>query len=138
MGGIMATKKICKVLVVEDDSGIRELLSDVFETEGYHFILAANAAEMRAALARDFEIDILIVDVRLPDGEDGLVLAREASSRGLPVILTSGDSAQLGTIATSGHRHIAKPFRISSLLTLIDETLLATKANCERELRAAG
>jgi len=138
MGDVISTKKICKVLVVEDDSGIRELLGDVFATEGYHFILAANAAEMRAALASDPGIDILIVDMRLPDGEDGLVLAQEAASRGLPVILTSGDSAHLGAVATSGRRLIAKPFRISSLLALVDETLLATGANCERELRAAG
>jgi DNA-binding NtrC family response regulator len=137
MGDVISAKKICKVLVVEDDSDIRELLSDVFEIEGYHFTLAANAAEMRAALASDPDIDILIVDVRLPGGEDGLVLAQEASSQGLPVIVTSGDRAHFDNNATPGHRHIAKPFRVSSLLALIDETLLATKADCERELRVA-
>jgi DNA-binding NtrC family response regulator len=134
MGDIFATKRICSVLVVEDDGGIRELLSDVFETEGYRFILAADAAEMRAALTAHPDIDIVILDVHLPGGEDGLVLAKEASSRGLPVILTSGDRAHFDGISTGGYRHIAKPFRVASLLALIDETLLATKANCERAL----
>jgi DNA-binding NtrC family response regulator len=139
MGSVVAMKKkICKVLVVEDDSGIRELLSDVFESEGYHFVLAANADEMRAVMASDPGIDILIVDVRLPGGDSGLVLAEEAAARGLPVILTSGDHAHFDALAASGHRHIAKPFRLGALLALIEETLAATQSKCEREQRAAG
>ena len=139
MGSVIPMKKkICKVLVVEDDSGIRELLTDVFESEGYHFVLAANAEEMRAAMAGDPDIDILIVDVRLPGGDSGLILAQEASARGLPVILTSGDRAHFDALATSGHRHIAKPFRLAALLALIEETLTTTKANCERDQRAIG
>jgi DNA-binding NtrC family response regulator len=138
MGGVIAKKKICKVLVVEDDGGIRELLTDVFESEGYHFALAANADEIRAAMASDSDIDIVIIDVRLPGGDSGLVLAHEAAARGLPVILTSGDLAQLDSLAKSGHRHIAKPFRLGALLALIEETLAATQSNCECEHRAIG
>jgi DNA-binding NtrC family response regulator len=131
-------KKICKVLVVEDDSGIRELLSDVFESEGYHFILTGNADEMRAALAADAEIDIVIVDVRLPGDDSGLVLAQEVFTRGLPVILTSGDHAHFDTMQKSGHRYLTKPFRLAALLKLVEETLAETHADCEREHRAAG
>jgi DNA-binding NtrC family response regulator len=139
MGSVIPMKKkICKVLLVEDDGGIRELLTDVFESEGYHFVLAANAEEMRAAMAGDPDIDILIVDVRLPGGDSGLVLAQEARARGLPVILTSGDRAHLDSLAKSGHRHIAKPFRLAALLALIEDTLTATKVNCERDQRATG
>jgi DNA-binding NtrC family response regulator len=133
-----AKKKICKVLVVEDDRGIRELLSEVFDSEGYHFILAATAAEMRAALAADSGIDIVIIDVRLPGSETGLVLAQEVLARGVPIILTSGDRANFDAIATSGYRHIAKPFRLAALLTLIEQTLEETQTDCERERRAVG
>jgi DNA-binding NtrC family response regulator len=139
MGSVVTMKKkICKVLVVEDDSGIRELLTDVFDSEGYHFVLAANADEMRAAMASDSGIDIVIIDVRLPGGDSGLVLADEAASRGLPVILTSGDRAHFDTLAASGHRHIAKPFRLEALLALVEEALEATQSQCEREQRATG
>lgn len=135
MGSNTATpKKICKVLVVEDDNGIRELLTDVFESEGYHFVLAKNADEMRAAVASDPGIDIVIIDVRLPGGDGGLILAQEATSRGLPVILTSGDIEQLDSLAKSGRCYIAKPFRLGALLALIEQTLKATHAKCEREL----
>jgi two-component system, OmpR family, response regulator len=133
-----AKKKICKVLVVEDDNGIRELLSDVFESEGYHFVLAANADETRAAMAADSGIDIVIVDVRLPGNDNGLVLAQELSARGVPVILTSGDRAHFDAMAKTGHRHLAKPFRLAALLALIENTLRQTNADCEHENRAVG
>jgi DNA-binding NtrC family response regulator len=126
-------KKICKVLVVEDDSDIRELLSGTFADQGYHFMLAANAAEMRAALATGRDIDIVVVDLHLPGGIDGLLLAQEAAVQGLPVIMVSGDHSRLDEIENSGHRHIMKPYRLSSLLELVAETLKVTKADCERQ-----
>src|SRR5258708_7994168 len=103
MGSVIPMKKkICKVLVVEDDSGIRELLTDVFESEGYHFVLAGNAEEMRAAMAGAPDIDILIVDLRLPGGDSGLFLAQASAVPGLPGILASGGRAHLGPLAHSG------------------------------------
>jgi two-component system phosphate regulon response regulator OmpR len=130
-------KKICKVLIVEDDESIQQVLSDSFSLEGYHFTLAGTGAEMRTALASDPDIDIVVIDVVLPGGDGGLVLAGEAAARGLPVILTSGDHTRLDQMEKSGHRHILKPFHLSPFLKLIDEVLKAAKANCEREHRAA-
>jgi DNA-binding NtrC family response regulator len=125
-------KKICKVLIVEDDSDIRELLSGTFADQGYRFVLAAGATDMRITLASDPDIDIIVVDLHLPGGANGLVLAQEAAAQGLPVIVVSGDHSRLDEIEKSGHRHIMKPYRLSSLLELVDETLRATKAQCER------
>jgi DNA-binding NtrC family response regulator len=130
-------KKICKVLIVEDNSDIQEVLSETFSAEGYHFALAGTGAEMRAALASDPGIDIAVIDIRLPGSDDGFVLAQEAATRGLPVILTSGDHTRADEMEKSGHRHILKPYRLASLLELIDETLKATKAKCERAPSAA-
>jgi len=124
--------KICKVLIVEDDSDIRELLSGTFAGEGYRFVMATNAAEMRSALASDPELDIVVVDLHLPGGANGLVLAAEAAAQGLPVIVVTGDHSRLEEIEKSGHRHIMKPYRLSTLLELVDETLKAAKAQCER------
>jgi DNA-binding NtrC family response regulator len=125
-------KKICKVLIVEDDSDIRELLSGTFGDQGYRFVMAASAAEMRNALASDPELDIVVVDLHLPGGVDGLVLAKEAAARGLPVIVVTGDHSRLEEIEKSGYRHMMKPYRLSTLLELADETLKAAKAQCER------
>ncbi len=130
-------KKICKVLVVEDHEGIQEVLRESFSAQGYHFSMVTTGAEMRAALASDPAIDIVVIDISLPGGIDGFVLAQEAAAQGLPVILTSGDHSQLPKMEECGHRHILKPFRLAPFLELIDETLKATKAKCERKHSAA-
>ena len=73
--------KICKVLVVENDRDIQQLLNDVFEYEGYHFATVAHGVAMRDALAQG-DVDVVIIDVVLPGGEDGFVLAKQATDLG--------------------------------------------------------
>jgi two-component system, OmpR family, response regulator len=123
--------RICKVLVVEDDRYVRELLATVFADEGYHFTLVANGGEMRRVLANDQAIDIIVIDVTLP-GENGLSLARHAAAEGYGVILVSGDHSHYDAIETSGHRFLFKPFRIDSLLQLIEAVLAEAANDCKR------
>src|SRR4051794_8369237 len=111
--------KVCKVLIVEDDSEIRGVLAETLAGPGYRFTLTGTAAEMRAALASEPDIDIAVIDVVLPGGSHGIALAHEVAAQGVPVILTSGDHSRAEAIAKSGHRYIMKPFRINSLLELI-------------------
>lgn len=46
-------KRICRVLVVEDNEGIRDFLHTLFDDEGYHVAIVAGGEQMRAALAKD-------------------------------------------------------------------------------------
>ncbi len=91
----MAAKEI---LVVDDEIGIRELLSEILFDEGYHVTVAENAAQ-----ARDFRKklapDLVLLDIWMPD-TDGVTLLKEWVSEGLltmPVIMMSGH----GTIETA-------------------------------------
>ena len=91
----MATKEI---LVVDDEVGIRELLSEILFDEGYRVHLAENAQQ-----AREFRInktpDLVLLDIWMPD-MDGLSLLKEWVSQELltmPVIMMSGH----GTIETA-------------------------------------
>ncbi|MGO8754020.1 MAG: response regulator [Gallionellaceae bacterium] len=91
----MAAKKI---LVVDDEVGIRELLSEILFDEGYQVFLAENAAQ-----ARDFrnrqKPDLVLLDIWMPD-TDGVTLLKEWVSQNLltmPVIMMSGH----GTIETA-------------------------------------
>jgi len=91
----MAAKEI---LVVDDEIGIRELLSEILFDEGYHVHLAENAAQ-----ARDFRNrqapDLVLLDIWMPD-TDGVTLLKEWVAQGLltmPVIMMSGH----GTIETA-------------------------------------
>jgi two-component system OmpR family response regulator len=121
--------RICKILVVEDDDAVRDLLGDVLRHEGYEFTLSSSAAEMRAALDRE-DYDVAILDVSLRGAEDGFALAELASEKGCGIILTTGDPAQRARLEASGRRHLLKPFRMLELTELIDLALKDTAALC--------
>jgi two-component system OmpR family response regulator len=111
-----------KILVVDDDEGVRELLRTLFDEEGYEIVMAGSGREMRAALAAG-PVDLAIIDVTLPRGEDGLKLAPEARAAGSGVILVSGDTARFAAVEQCGHPYLLKPFRMERLLALATEVL---------------
>jgi two-component system, OmpR family, torCAD operon response regulator TorR len=131
-------KRICRVLVVEDNDDIRSLLEDTFAYEGYRFICVPSGEEMRSILAQG-DVDIVIIDVTLRAGESGLALAEEVAQQNYPVILVSGDHTHAASITETGrHRFLAKPFRLRSLVELVDEALEEAQADCEVKQRAVG
>jgi DNA-binding NtrC family response regulator len=82
---------MARILVVDDEIGIRELLSEILYDEGHTVELAENAAQ-----ARDYRLrqrpDLVLLDIWMPD-IDGVSLLKEWSSQGLlnmPVIMMSG------------------------------------------------
>lgn len=82
---------MARVLVVDDEIGIRELLSEILYDEGHTVELAENATEARAARLRA-RPDLVLLDIWMPD-TDGVSLLKEWSSQGLldmPVIMMSG------------------------------------------------
>jgi DNA-binding NtrC family response regulator len=87
-----------EILVVDDEVGIRELLSEILFDEGYRVHLAENAAQARAfRLGR--APDLVLLDIWMPD-TDGLALLKEWASQQLltmPVVMMSGH----GTIETA-------------------------------------
>lgn len=129
--------KICKLLIVEDQRDIRDLLHQLFASEGYRFVIVGDGAEMRRALDSDPAIDAVIIDVLLPGDVNGLTLAQDAAARGLPAILVTGDHTQLERLKACGHRYLLKPFSLASFVALIEETLRETRAQCERDVEGA-
>ena len=82
---------MANILVVDDELGIRDLLSEILNDEGYQVELAENAAQARAARGRS-RPDLVLLDIWMPD-TDGVTLLKEWSSSGLltmPVIMMSG------------------------------------------------
>ena len=128
--------KICRVLVVEDNGDIRELLGDLFAREGYRFALVEDGAAMRRELAAG-DVDVVVVDVLLR-GESGLDLAREAAARGCGVVLTTGDHRRAAAITASGHRFILKPYRLDALLATVETALAEVQARCQVKARGFG
>ncbi len=82
---------MARILVVDDEIGIRELLSEILYDEGHTVELAENAAQARASRLR-VRPDLVLLDIWMPD-TDGVTLLKEWGSQGLldmPVIMMSG------------------------------------------------
>ncbi len=82
---------MARILVVDDEVGIRELLSEILYDEGHTVELAEDAAQARAARLRS-RPDLVLLDIWMPD-TDGVSLLKEWASQGLldmPVIMMSG------------------------------------------------
>jgi DNA-binding NtrC family response regulator len=87
-----------QILVVDDEIGIRELLSDILRDEGHDVTLAENAAAAREA-RENGRPDLVLLDIWMPD-TDGITLLKEWAANGqlnMPVIMMSGH----GTIDTA-------------------------------------
>src|SRR5690348_9344558 len=134
-GGQMA--RICKVLIVENDDDVRDLLGDIFRDEGFRFELVKTGAEMRDALDDD-DYDIVIIDVTQPGHEDGFALAEIARDQGCGAILVTGDDRQWERRQTSGRHYLLRPFRVEHLVEIVDKILVETAAKCVRRKRGDG
>jgi DNA-binding NtrC family response regulator len=118
---------MANILVVDDELGIRDLLSEILNDEGHNIELAENAAQARAARARA-RPDLVLLDIWMPD-TDGVSLLKEWSSAGaltMPVIMMSGhatiDTAVEAT-KIGAHSFLEKPITLQKLLKAVEQAL---------------
>ncbi|CAP45060.1 response regulator [Bordetella petrii] len=123
---------MARILVVDDEVGIRELLSEILYDEGHTVELAENAAEARAARLRT-RPDLVLLDIWMPD-TDGVSLLKEWGSQGLldmPVIMMSGhatiDTAVEAT-RIGAMDFLEKPITLQRLLKTIAAGLARGRA----------
>jgi len=115
-----------KILVVDDEAAIRNLLHDLLGDEGYVVSTASNG---RSALAmvRQERPDLILMDVMMPE-LDGLETLRHlrggADSASIPVILMSA-AAYLTPDSADGTAFIAKPFNLDHVLAVVAQMLPA-------------
>lgn len=129
--------RICKVLIVENDDDVRDLLGDIFHDEGFRFAMVKTGAEMQVELDED-DYDIVVIDVTQPGHEDGFALAEMARDRGCGPILVTGDHRHLERLQTSGQHYLLKPFRVQHLVEIVEKILVETAAKCVRRKRGDG
>ena len=116
------------VLVVEDEEGVRELVTDILGDQGFD-VLAVSRPTLALDICRDHEgpIHLLVTDIVLPD-MNGLELAEQVRSvrPGIQVLYMSGyaDRTDLaGGSLAEGMRLISKPFDVKSLVRSVREAL---------------
>lgn len=113
------------ILCVEDDLSLQALLQYGLERVGLA-VLAAHTGQEALRLLRSSPIDLVLLDVELPDMSGVTVLSRLRANSQLPVILLTGSAEHLdlGAIADYGIAgHITKPFSTALLLQRISAVL---------------
>ena len=127
--------KAARILVVDDESNIRELLEEILSEEGYEVTTAADATEARAARS-DNDFDLILLDIWMPD-TDGISLLKEwfEGQRLEPVVMMSGH----GTVDTAVEAtrlgaldFIEKPVSLAKLLRTVDKALTQKRSEQPR------
>ncbi|RII42375.1 response regulator transcription factor [Galactobacter valiniphilus] len=126
-----------KLLVVDDEPNIRELLSTSLRFAGFDVTAAANGREALAAVERD-EPDLAVLDVMLPD-MDGFTITRRlrAAGRHFPVVfLTARDDTQdkVQGLTVGGDDYVTKPFSLDEVVARIRAVLRRTQPDEENAL----
>src|SRR4249919_1385798 len=115
------------ILVVDDELGIRGLLSDILSDEGHSVELAENAAEARAVRER-MRPDLVLLDIWMPD-VDGITLLKEWGASALltmPDIMMSGHGTIDTAVEATKYGAIAfleKPITLQKLLRAVEQGL---------------
>jgi CheY-like chemotaxis protein len=117
------------ILVVEDDGDLAQLIFDIFMTAGFELRWASNRAEINRELKRAAEIDLVLMDIMLPDANGLRVLERIRQHpvyKPLPVILMTGRSSTedvLAGLSAGADGYVSKPFQISGLMKAVKQVL---------------
>lgn len=132
---------MAQILVVDDEVGIRELLSEILADEGHQVLLADSASAARQLRERQ-RPDLVLLDIWMPD-TDGITLLKEWSACGqltMPVVMMSGH----GTIETAVEAtrigaldFLEKPIALQRLLATVKGALRNQEVPAPRELSLA-
>ena len=115
-----------RVLLVEDDSAVRDAVEIAFQGEGFDVRSEADGSDIGQIVA-SFHPDVAILDLRLPTGPDGYTMARQLRQLDdLPVVLlTSADSLddRLNGFRAGADDYLAKPFSMAELVARVQALL---------------
>jgi DNA-binding NtrC family response regulator len=122
---------MAEILVVDDEVGIRELLSEILGDEG-HSVLLAESAQQARKVREESPLDLVLLDIWMPD-TDGVTLLKEWAAAGkltMPVIMMSGhatidtavEATRIGALD-----FLEKPIALQKLLKAVEQGLARNK-----------
>ncbi|PUE29570.1 two-component system response regulator KdpE [Limnohabitans sp. Jir61] len=119
-----------KVLLVEDDRDLRQTLRDALSVEGYEVVASGSSADasavLRNTMASGSPLDLLVLDLGLPDGDGGDLLRSVRAQYALPILIISArhdDANKVALLDAGADDYLVKPFSISELLARMRVTL---------------
>jgi two-component system response regulator PilR (NtrC family) len=138
--GHYAAATVQRILVVDDEQSMREMLGITLVKEGFAVVAAATRAEASTLLAKH-RIDLVISDIRLPDG-DGIEILRHvksASPETIVLMMTAYGTAEsaVAALKLGAHDYLIKPFDIDELRIVVRNALEKNKLEEENRLLKA-
>ncbi|MBN1823544.1 MAG: response regulator [Endomicrobiales bacterium] len=128
-----------KVLIVDDDATLLEMLQGGLEMMGYAVDIAVSGDEMAKKIEKSLP-DVVLMDVNLP-GTDGIILCRNLKSspdtKDIPVIMLTAFNDQRtyhDSMLFGATEFIAKPFEMEEILKKIEQCI--AKARVKKESKA--
>jgi len=119
------TPRPIRIAVVDDDAAVRDAVCDLVATEGFEPVACGDAAALFAALSAG-RIDLVVLDLRLPDRDGFAVAASLRASSDVPIIILSGRGGDLDRILgleIGADDYVVKPFNTRELLARIKAVL---------------
>ena len=118
--------RLDKVVIVDDDNRIRDLLRRFLSQEGFDVLMAEDSRALARIMQRE-SVDLLVLDLMLP-GEDGLSICRRLRAEGqkVPIIMLTAKGEDVDRIAgleIGADDYLAKPFNPRELLARIHAVL---------------
>ncbi len=130
MGTVVKQTQPIRILLVEDEFLISEMVAEDLSEQGFSVFTVSNARDALTHLA-SVAVDVLFTDVNLPGGMDGMALARRARDMrpDLPVVYASGHVDVFGLDAcVPGSIFIAKPYLPSVVGRILSTAMKAAAA----------
>ncbi len=128
----MSTPATDRILIVDDDREIRELISSYLTRSGMHVITVPTGRHMRVALENSGPFDMIILDLMMP-GEDGLTLCRDLRAgkhKAIPILMLtarSEESDRILGLEMGADDYLSKPFSSRELLARMRAVLRRTR-----------
>lgn len=117
-----------RILVVEDDTAISELICMNLEVTGYEVVPVMDGDEVEETLEKQEAFDLALLDIMLP-GKDGFELLEVMKAYGIPVIYITAKadvSSKIKGLRSGAEDYIVKPFEVLELLVRIEKVLERT------------
>ena len=115
----------CKILVVEDDSSVKNLIATTLKAHDYQYLVAMNGKEALLE-ASSHNPDIMLLDLGLPDMDGIEIIKNIRSWSNMPIIVISArseDSDKIDALDAGADDYLTKPFSVEELLARIRTTI---------------
>ena len=117
-----------RILVVEDDTAISELICMNLEVTGYEVVPVLDGNEVEGTLEKEENFDLALLDIMLP-GKDGFELLGVMKEHGIPVIYITAKAdvnSKIKGLRSGAEDYIVKPFEVLELLVRVEKVLERT------------